>query len=298
MRKLNNINNLTNNNNPVSKLINNLTQLQTQNDGNQLNIESKQINKITKNNLIPSKKRSISIEKDDIYSKKLGKKIESVRSKSNLVENPFYNEESSNAIKVRTNISAIDIKLNINSNKSFNSEIHFPKNLDREVSMEFKMVLKHYLEFNVLANKKALELNQKNMEIKKKLHEKYFEKKISVYELELIQEYSENVADSNEQFKMRKLMELGEKEKLLASKKIHNEKVLRLKEFYKNELEKQAKIVEEYITQIRDSKFLVIINYKIFIFQIEEMNRNEEIVLKENALLKESIEEEAKKQKK
>jgi hypothetical protein len=270
MRKLNNINNLTNNNNPLNKLINNLTQIQTQNDGIQLNIESKQINNISKNNLIPSKKRSISIEKDDIYSKKLGKKIESVRSKSNLVENPFYNEESSNTIKVRTNVSAIEIKLNINSNKSFNSEIHFPKNLDREVSVELKMVLKHYLEFNVIANKKALELNQKNMEIKKKLHEKFVEKKFSVYELELIREYSENVADSNEQLKMRKLIELGEKEKLLASKKIHNEKVLRLKEFYKNELEKQAKIGEEYIAQIRDSKFKVIINYKIFIFRLKK----------------------------
>lgn len=259
MRKLNIFNNLTNtnNNNQNNRLNNNSNQSQGLNDRNIIGRESKQNNNVSKKNIFPSKKRAISTEKDEINSKKLGKKIESVRSKSNLVENPFYNEDNSNLRRIRQNVTVIDVKQN--NNLIVQNELHIPKNLDIKISDEVKMHLKKYMELNAAVNKKAFELNQKNMEIKKKLLEKYAEKKISVYELELIREYSENLADSNEQIKRRKLMELEEKEKFLASKKIQNERILKLKEFFRIEMEKQTKIQEEYNSQIKESQLKVII---------------------------------------
>lgn len=255
MKKLNNLINSTNTNNQNNRSNNVSSQSQSsQNDSNIINRESKQTNNISKKNVFPTKKRAISTEKDDIYSKKLGKKIESARSRSNLVENQFYEEDYSNIGKTKVNVSVLEFKpINPDNNNNFN-EVHTPKNLDVEVSDEIKKILKTYLELSAAVNKKAHELNQKNMEVKKKLTQKFLTKKISVYELELLREYSENIADGSEQIKRRKRIELEEKEKLLALKKIKNDKVLKLQENLKAEKEKQERIQEEYTAQIKDAE--------------------------------------------
>ncbi len=263
MRNVNNLNNSTNKNNQLNRLNNNSNQSQGENDRGIICKESKQNNNIgSKINDFPKKKRSISIEKNDNRQKKLGKKIESVRSKSNLVENHLYKEDNYKLRKMEIRVSEIELKQNLKK-VNIQNEVIFSKNINEKISDEVNMYLKKYMELNAAVDKTALELNLKNMEIKKKLLEKYVDKKMSVYELGLIQEYSENLADSNEQIKRSKLMELEEKEKILASKKVQNERILKIKEFFNHEMAKQTKIQEEYSSQIKDCELKV--NYVFLI---------------------------------
>lgn len=256
MKRFNNNSNSANNNNLSSKISNN-NQIQTHHDKLQLIVGSKQINNLTKNNFIQSKRRAVSTEREDLNSKKPGRKIESYRSKSNLIENPLYNEEYSNTGLVKSQIFEIKIKQKPQIN-NVNKEVCYPKYLDNNVSEEFQTILKKYLEMNANANKQALLLNLKNLELKKKIEEKFIEKKISVYEIQILNEYSENVLDSREQLKRRKLMELEEKEKELSSKKLNNEKILKLREYFNNEIGKQAKLQEDYSSQLKECEFKVI----------------------------------------
>ena len=72
--------------------------------------------------------------------------------------------------------------------------------------------------------------------------------------MELIKENSERFSDFNEQNRRVKLLELEEKEKLLQQKKIYNEKILKYKEYYKIEMEKQKKLQENYEEENKTSE--------------------------------------------
>ena len=152
---------------------------------------------------------------------------------------------------MRIKISEIVVNKNFD-NTIVQEEIDITKNLNTSIIDEVKMYFKKYMDLDASVNKKALELNQKNMEVKKRLIEKFVEKKISIYEMELIKEYSENLADSNEEIKRRKLMELEEKRRLLVVKKNQNERIMKIKEFFETEKEKHIRLQEEYESQLKD----------------------------------------------
>ncbi len=263
-RESNNLSNTTTNkNNLINKLNNNLNQSSINSN---LNKESKpqttKNNNLSKNNVFQSKKRGISIETEKenniIHCKKLGKNIESVRSKSNLVENPFYAQESSNTNleKGKTNMRSLKIESRTQNNiqnRHNHREVHGIKFLDKSVSEEIEMYTRKFMEVNAATNKKALELNQKNMEVKNKLLVKFGGDRVLLYVFELAREYSEKMADGYEIRRGQRLFQLKASEEILASRKLANEKLIRQSEFFKSEMRKQKVIQDETNTQIKDS---------------------------------------------
>ena len=99
-----------------------------------------------------------------------------------------------------------------------------------------------------------MELNMKDLEIKKKLLVKFAQKKLTHYEIEVMNEL---IDKSTAFFSIDQKIEHNEQ--ILKLKRLSNEKMLKFRELYKNEMEKERSVQEKYKEEINSKIEKVII---------------------------------------
>jgi len=234
-----------------------------------------------KNNFLrnfPSKKRAISIEEEGKIENMKKGKITSIPSKINYVKNCFL--EKNEFIQTPEKIIPKVTNIRTNLQKDYRNEILKANLIEQEDIETIKSKFEEFHRLNEMINEKVLILNKENLKINKKLQKKFNDKKIKLYELELLNEHYERSKDYCELLKSKKLQELEEKKKVFENKKLLNQKLQKFQDFSEkekaNQREKQEIINGQIIINQSKVNFfgfiiliLIIIKKKIFIFKID-----------------------------